>query len=69
MITLERLGRGPFPPMARTRTWGGSLKREKGERRRGIMDWSDPRPCGRQDLLFVRQKLQEALAEVEKELR
>jgi hypothetical protein len=32
------------------------------------MDWSEPRPCPRQDLLFIRQKLQEALAEVEKEL-
>jgi hypothetical protein len=68
MITLERLGRGPFPPMARTRTWGGSLKREKGERRRGIMDWTEPRPCARQDLLAILEKLEAAKQMVLKEL-
>ena len=68
MITMERYERGPFQPMARTRTWGGSLKREKGERRRGIMDWTEPRPPSRQDLLAILEKLEAAKQMILKEL-
>ena len=70
MITMERYGRGPFPPITRTQTWGGSAKREKGDRwrRQGIMDWSEPRSPTREDLQIIRGKLLEALKEVEKEI-
>lgn len=69
MATMERFSRGPFPPMSRTRTWGGSPKLEKGERRRGTMEWTDPQPASRQELLVIQQKLQQALQMVEEELK
>jgi hypothetical protein len=70
MVTMDRLRRGPFPPVARTRTWGGSLPKQKGDqRRRGIMDWSEKRDCSRADLLLIKAKLQAALKQVEEELK
>ncbi len=70
MGTMARLRNGPYQPVARTRTWGGSVPKQKGDqRRRGIMDWSDPRDCSKEDLLVMQAKLQAALKVIEKELK
>lgn len=70
MGTMARFHRGPFPPVARTRTWGGSLPKQKGDqRRRGVMEWSDRRGCSQEDLLTMKAKLTAALKLVEKELK
>ncbi len=70
MGTMARLQGGPYPPVSRTRTWGGSMPKQKGDqRRRGIMDWSDPRGCSHADLQVMQAKLQAALNIVEKELK
>jgi hypothetical protein len=46
------------------------MPKQKGDqRRRGIMDWSPPRDCSREDLLVMQAKLQAALKVVEKELK